>query len=280
LKPESSPPPSIEFFVNAPGGKTIQTKAKTVSELKQNIHDSLAIPPEQQRLLIGTQSLEITHLLSDHVKAGDTVHLLLHLRGGGARTRSHLRRTTTNHTSARVSHNTSPFLQGQITALKDQRFDRQHRSEHLVSWSDGTSSWESTSGLIRGLGSSFKLLNSACPALGPAPLPLSHSESEAEDNDSIRGPDSEPDRSPQSLPALVDGSESESEDSESMSGSDSESGSSPQPHAQSTIQKHLLPAPQTNPAQTILLNACSSGSVGRPHTLGVSTTDQGRLLRS
>lgn len=55
----------------------------TVERLKELIEEKEGIPPEQQRLIFGGRSIADEKKLSDYkIESGNTLHLVLSLRGG------------------------------------------------------------------------------------------------------------------------------------------------------------------------------------------------------
>ena len=59
------------------------TNSSTVQSLKERIHDNTGIPTDQQKLIFSGSVLDENRLLKEYsVSPGDTVHLVLRLRGG------------------------------------------------------------------------------------------------------------------------------------------------------------------------------------------------------
>jgi len=77
----------IEIYVKTLTGKTITIEvntADTIFDLKCFIQDKEGIPPDQQRLVYGGNQLEEDATLKDYgIDNGETLHLVLRLRGGG-----------------------------------------------------------------------------------------------------------------------------------------------------------------------------------------------------
>jgi len=75
-----------EFFVKTLTGKSIvveQLAGMTVKDVKEKIAATEQIPVDQQRLIFHGKNLEDDHKLSDYaVQNGNTIHLVLRLRGG------------------------------------------------------------------------------------------------------------------------------------------------------------------------------------------------------
>jgi hypothetical protein len=74
------------FFVRTLTGKTLTiplSENLLVAEVKSIIQDREGIPPDQQRLTIGSTQLEDSRILLDYnIKSCTIIHLVLRLRGG------------------------------------------------------------------------------------------------------------------------------------------------------------------------------------------------------
>tara|TARA_R110002050_G_scaffold235674_5_gene371577 strand:- start:824 stop:1057 length:234 start_codon:yes stop_codon:yes gene_type:complete len=55
----------------------------TIEKIKERVEEKEGIPPLQQRLIFGGRAMADAKTASDYnIKAGDTLHLVLALRGG------------------------------------------------------------------------------------------------------------------------------------------------------------------------------------------------------
>ena len=75
-----------EFFVKTLTGKSLvirHTPGLTIRQVKEDIFKMEHIPIDQQRLVFHGKNLEDDHTVADYaVQAGNTLHLVLRLRGG------------------------------------------------------------------------------------------------------------------------------------------------------------------------------------------------------
>jgi len=77
----------LQIFVKTLSGKTITIEIEesdTIENLKKKIQEKEGLPAEEQRLVFAGKQLEDTRTLADYyIKNGNSIHLVIRLRGGG-----------------------------------------------------------------------------------------------------------------------------------------------------------------------------------------------------